>query len=317
LASRSPNPLGSSASGIRPFRKTTIGHHARWRAAALLLFLAPYLLGMLLLVVLPALLSFALAFTAYDALSPPAWRGLQNFAEIFASPLFWTALRNSATFVLLAVPLRVLGALALALLLRERRRGAGFYRAAVYLPTVIPDVAYALIWLWIFNPIYGPLNSVLGAIGLPQPAWLARADSALLAIVIMSALQIGEGFVVLLAGLQDIPRDYYHSAALDGGSRWQLFRFITLPLLAPWLVLLTIRDIILSAQSTFAPAYMMTGGGPYYATFFMPLLIYQEAFDRFRFGHGSALLLLLFLGVGLLLLLLYYVVGGWGYAGDG
>jgi multiple sugar transport system permease protein len=272
---------------------------------------------MLLLVVLPALLSFALAFTAYDALSPPAWRGLQNFAEIFASPLFWTALRNSATFVLLAVPLRVLGALALALLLRERRRGAGFYRAAVYLPTVIPDVAYALIWLWIFNPIYGPLNSVLGAIGLPQPAWLARADSALLAIVIMSALQIGEGFVVLLAGLQDIPRDYYHSAALDGGTRWQLFRFITLPLLAPWLVLLTIRDIILSAQSTFAPAYMMTGGGPYYATFFMPLLIYQEAFDRFRFGHGSALLLLLFLGVGLLLLLLYYVVGGWGYAGDG
>jgi ABC-type glycerol-3-phosphate transport system permease component len=119
----------------------------------------------------------------------------------------------------------------------------------------------------------------------------------------MSALQIGEGFVVLLAGLQDIPRDYYHSAALDGGSRWQLFRFITLPLLAPWLVLLTIRDIILSAQSTFAPAYMMTGGGPYYATFFMPLLIYQEAFDRFRFGHGSALLLLLFLGVGLLLYL--------------
>jgi multiple sugar transport system permease protein len=316
LAPRSSDSLDSSAPGIQPSRRITIPDYARWRTASLLLFLAPYLMGMLVLVVLPALLSFALAFTSYDALSPPTWRGLQNFPEIFANPLFWMALRNSVYFVLLAVPLRVLGALALALLLREPRRGVGFYRAAVYLPTVIPDVAYALIWLWIFNPIYGPLNGVLGAVGLPRPAWLAHADTALLAIVIMSLLQIGEGFVVLLAGLQDIPQDYYHSAALDGGNRWQLFRFITLPLLAPWLVLLTIRDIIMSAQSTFAPAYMMTGGGPYYATFFMPLLIYQEAFDRFRFGHGSALLLLLFLGVGLLLLLLYYVVGGWGYAGD-
>jgi multiple sugar transport system permease protein len=283
---------------------------------SLLLFLAPYLVGMVVLVAAPAMLSFALAFTAYDALSPPTWRGLQNFPEIFANPLFWTALRNSAYFVLLAVPLRVVGALALALLLRERRRGAGLYRVAVYLPTVIPDVAYALIWLWIFNPIYGPLNAVLGAVGLPRPAWLAHGDSALAAIVIMSSFQIGEGFVVLLAGLQDIPRDYYQSAALDGGSRWQLFRFITLPLLAPWLLLLTIRDIIMSAQSTFAPAFVMTGGGPYYATLFLPLLIYQEAFDRFRFGHGSALLLLLFVGVGLLLLLVYYVVRGWGYPGD-
>jgi multiple sugar transport system permease protein len=271
---------------------------------------------MLLLVVAPAMLSFTLAFTAYDALSPPTWRGFQNFAEIFANPLFWTAVRNSALFVLLAVPLRVLGALALALLLNVRRRGVGFYRVAVYLPTVIPDVAYALIWLWIFNPIYGPLNVALGAVGLPQPAWLAQSNLALLAIVIMAVFQIGEGVVVLLAGRQDISPDYYQSAALDGGSRWQLFRFITLPLLAPWLLLLTIRDIIMSAQSTFAPAYLMTGGGPYYATFFMPLLIYQEAFDRFRFGHGSALLLLLFLGVGLLLLLVYYLVGGWGYAGD-
>jgi multiple sugar transport system permease protein len=177
---------------------------------------------------------------------------------------------------------------------------------------VIPNVAYALIWAWIFNPIYGPLNLVLGAVGLPTPAWLARPDTALLAIAIMSAFQIGEGLVVLLAGLQDIPQDYYQSAALDGGTRWQLFRFITLPLLAPWLLLLTLRDIILSAQSTFTPAYLMTGGGPYYATLFMPLLIYQSAFDRFRFGQGAAMMLLLFLSVGLLIVLVYLVMRAWG-----
>jgi multiple sugar transport system permease protein len=282
----------------------------------MLLLLSPYLVGMIVLVVAPALLSFSLAFTEYDALSAPSWRGLQNFWEIFANPLFWIAIRNSAFFVLLAVPLRLLGALALALLLNHRRRGVGVYRVAVYLPTVIPDVAYALIWLWIFNPIYGPLNVALGAVGLPQPAWLATGSGARLAIVIMSVFQIGEGLVVLLAGRQDIPEDYYQSAALDGGNRWQLFRWITMPLLAPWLLLLTIRDVIMSAQSTFAPAYLMTGGGPYYATLFMPLLIYQEAFDRFRFGHGAALLLLLFVAVGTLLLLLYYLVGGWGYADD-
>ncbi len=297
-------------------RRKAIARHSQRHTAALLLFLVPYLVGMIVLVVLPALLSFSLAFTAYDALSPPRWRDFQNFRELFANPLFWIAVRNSMVFVLLAVPLRLLGALALALLLNQRRRGVGAYRVAVYLPTVIPDVAYALIWLWIFNPIYGPLNVALGAVGLPQPTWLATGNGALIAIVIMSVFQIGEGLVVLLAGRQDIPEDFYQSAALDGGNGWQLFRWITLPLLAPWLLLLTIRDIIMSAQSTFAPAYLMTGGGPYYATFFMPLLIYQEAFDRFRFGHGAALLLLLFVGVGALLLLLYYLVGGWGYAGD-
>jgi multiple sugar transport system permease protein len=274
----------------------------------LLGMLAPFLIGTLILVALPALLSFGLAFTRYDGLSAPEWHGTLNFREIFADPLFVTAARNSLVFILLAVPLRVLGALALALLLRQRRRGVGVYRAAVYLPTVIPDVAYALAWLWILNPIYGPLNLALRAIGLPAPAWLAQSDTALPAIVIMSAFQIGEGFVLLLAGLQDIPQDYYESAALDGGNHWQLFRYITLPLLAPWLVLLTLRDIILTAQSTFAPAFLMTRGGPYYATLFMPLLVYEEAFDRFRFGHGSTLMLLLFISVGVLLLLVALTV---------
>jgi multiple sugar transport system permease protein len=260
----------------------------------------------------PAVLSLALAFTEYDALSPPVWRGLDNFHEIFSDELFLTSLRNSAFFVLLAAPLRLGGALALALLLSRRRRGLGAYRVAVYLPTVIPDVAYALIWLWIFNPIYGPLNQALSALGLPAPVWLLEPDTARLAIVIMSLFQIGEGFVVLLAGREEIPPDYYHAAAVDGAGPWQMFRLITLPLLAPWLLVLTIRDALLSAQSTFTPALLMTGGGPYYATLFTPLLVYQEAFDRFRFGRAAAMMLVLLLGLGLLLWLVTLVARGWG-----
>ncbi len=278
--------------------------------------LAPYLLGTAVLVVVPAILAFALAFARYDALSPPVWVGFDNFRTIFRDPIFRIALRNSALFVILAVPLRVLGALALALLLNRARRGTGLYRAAVYLPTIIPEVPYALAWLWLVNPIYGPINLLLGALGLPKPTWLVNPDTALLVIVVMSAFQLGEGFVVLLAGLQDIPGELYDAAAIDGGGTWRVFWLITLPLLAPWLLLNTLRDTMLSAQGTFAPAYIMTGGDPYYATLFLPLHIYNVAFGSFRFGQATAMMLLLLVGVALLLLLIYRAVGGWGYDDD-
>jgi multiple sugar transport system permease protein len=284
--------------------------------AGLYLLLLPYLLGALLLVVLPALFSFALALTEYDALSPPVWRGLQNFYHLSQDQLFLISIRNSAVFVLLTVPLRILGALALALLLDQPRRGVKLYRTAIYLPTVVPNVAYALIWLWVFNPVYGPLNILLDSLGLPTPAWLVNEKTALPALAFMALFQIGEGFAVLLAGLQEIPQDYYRAAALDGANRWQLFRYITLPLLSPWLLLITMRDIIVSVQGTFTPALIMTGGGPYYATLFAPMLIYETAFDRFRFGEGAAMMLLLFLALGLLLWLVYAAVGGWGYADE-
>jgi multiple sugar transport system permease protein len=277
------------------------------------LLLGPYLLGTALLIALPALLAFALAFARYDAPAPPAWVGLANFRAVARDPLFWIAARNSLLFVALAVPPRLLGALALALLLSRRRRGVGLYRVAIYLPTVIPEVPYALLWLWLVNPVYGPLNLLLGALGLPTPAWLVEPGTARLVIVLMACFQLGEGVVVLLTGLQDIPRELYDAAALDGGGWWRVFRAITLPLLAPWLLLNTLRDIMLSAQATFTPAYIMTGGGPDYATLFLPLHIYDVAFGSLRFGQATAMMLLLLLAVGLLLLLVYYAAGGWGY----
>ncbi|MEZ4660927.1 MAG: sugar ABC transporter permease [Caldilineaceae bacterium] len=146
--------------------------------------------------------------------------------------------------------------------------------------------------------------------------WLIGEDTALIALVLMSCLRVGEGMLLLIAARQGVSNEYFQAAALDGGSRWQLFRHITLPLLAPWLLLLLLRDILLSAQSSFVPVYMMTEGGPNYATTLLPYLIYEEAFSHFRIGHAAAMMLIMFVGIGALLWLIYRLVGGWGYADE-
>jgi multiple sugar transport system permease protein len=286
----------------------------RYRAQ-LWIILSPYLLGAAILIGLPAVLTILLAFIRYDGISPPVWVGWANFRLTVANPfdiLPPTALYNTLYFTFLSVPVRILGALALALWLHRWRKGVGLYRAAVYLPTILPDVAYALIWLWVFNPLYGPLNFILSALGLPAPAWLADPQYAKLVFVVMTAFQIGEGFVVLLAGLQNIPPDYYAAAAVDGGSGWQQFRYITLPLLAPWLILLTLRDIIMGGQGLFTANLIMTNGDPYYSTLFLPLHIYEEAFDRLNFGPASAMTLVLIVTIASLIGMVVSIVGSWG-----
>jgi multiple sugar transport system permease protein len=145
---------------------------------------------------------------------------------------------------------------------------------------------------------------------------LADASTAKVPSVVMSLFQIGDGFVVLLAGLRNVPREYYDAGAIDGGGRLQLFRYLTLPLLMPWLVLLTFRDVILAFQYTFTPSLLMTRGDPYYSTLFLPLLVYEEAFDRFRFGPGSALMLVQLLITGLLIAALFLVFRARGYTTD-
>jgi multiple sugar transport system permease protein len=281
------------------------------RRSALLLL--PYLIGAFFLVGLPLILSLAVSFFAYDGLSAPAWAGWANFWEVSFDPLFRVALVNSLTFIYLAVPLRILAALGLALLLSRPRPGTGLYRAMVYLPTVVPEIAFALLWLWIFNPLYGPLNQILRLLGLPAPAWLVNSQTALPALVMMSLFTIGEGFVILLAALKSISPEVYDAAWVDGSGRWQAFTYITLPLLKPWLVLLIFRDVIFTFQTTFTPAYIMTGGGPYFATLFLPMLVFEEAFDRLRFGVGSVMMLLMILFTLGLLVLIYAIFQEWGY----
>lgn len=265
------------------------------------LFLLPYLLGTFVLVVVPALMTLGVSFTDYHGIQAPTWAGLDSFRRVGTTPLVRLGLYNTLLFAGAAVPLRLLGALGLSLLLGSRRRGAGLARAAAFLPTVLPETAYALVWLWILNPVSGPLNLLLGAVGLPAPAWMAEAGTARLAIVLMALLQVGEGFVVLIAARQMVPAAVYEAAAVDGASPWQGFWHITLPLIMPWILLLLCRDLVVSVQNTFTPSFVLAYGGPYYATTLLPLLIYELAFDFMDWGLASAVLVVVYLWILLLI----------------
>ncbi|MBA3330863.1 MAG: sugar ABC transporter permease [Actinobacteria bacterium] len=276
---------------------------------------APYVFGIALLIVAPALVTFALALSEYDLLRSPRYVGLGNFRELVSDEVFRIALRNSLLFIALAVPLRLLGALGLALLLHRRYRGVGAYRTATYLPTVVPDVAYALLWLWIFNPLYGPLNLALGALGGPMPHWLTDAGDAQTAVVIMSLFQIGEGFIVALATRQGLPGELYELAAIEDAKPLYVFGRVTLPLMAPTLLLLLFRDTIFSFQANFVPALIVTEGGPPpYATTYLPLFVYRNAFEYLRYGYAASAALVMFAATALIVYAQYRIIRRWRHA---
>jgi multiple sugar transport system permease protein len=279
------------------------------------IMLAPYLFGMAILIALPAIVTFALALTEYDLIRSPRFIGLENFRELWNDEIFRTSVRNSLMFILFAVPLRLLGALILALLFHKRYRGVAAYRTSGYMPTVVPDVAYALLWLWIFNPLYGPLNLALAELGGPTPSWLTDPRAAQWAVIIMSLFTIGEGFIVAMATRQGIPPELYELGDLEDASRSYMFWRLTLPLMAPTLLLLMFRDTIFSFQANFVPALIVTEGGPApYATTYLPLFIYRNGFEYLRYGYAAAATLAMFLITALIVYMQYRIVKRWRHA---
>ena len=281
----------------------------------LVLMLLPYLFGIAVLVALPAIVTFALALYEYDLIRSPRFVGLGNFDELLDDEVFRISVRNSLMFILFAVPLRLAGAVALALLLHRRFRGVGAYRTAGVLPTVVPDVAYALLWLWIFNPLYGPLNLALQALGGPTPRWLTDPRAAQWAVIVMSLFTIGEGFLVALATRQSLPHELYELADLEAAKPWYVFGRVTLPLMAPTLLLLLFRDTIFSFQANFVPALIVTEGGPPpYATTYLPLFVYQNAFEYLRYGYAAAATVSMFLITAAIVYIQYRIVRRWRHA---
>lgn len=283
----------------------------------LLLMLAPFLVGLFALVVVPAIASLAVAFFDYSPLRPTTfkWAGLDQFALLREDPLFWTALGNSLIYTLISVPLRMGGALGMALFLEKRRKGIGFYRSAAYIPTIIPDVAYAIMWLWIFNPLFGPISQVLKTFGQQPQAWLLDPVGAKGAIISMGVWQIGEGIVILLAALRDVSPDLHDAAQVDGASYLTRLWMLVMPLIAPTFLLLLFRTTIVTLQDNFTPALLVTQGGPYYATYFLPLKIYQDAFGgAFRFSYGAAMIWALYAVSAIIVFLQFATTRRWSRA---
>jgi multiple sugar transport system permease protein len=276
-----------------------------------ILMLLPYGIGAVVLFIVPALLTFVLAFTDASLVQAPNYVGGDNFVNLSKDVVFDDVLRHTLAFVALVVPIRILVATGAALLLHARFRGAAAGRTAVFLPTVIPDAAAALLWIFVFNPIYGPANALLGALGVGPVSWFSDSTAAFAMIAIALAFTVGESFVVALAARQELPEDLYAIARLEGAGPWHVLRTVTLPLMAPVLALLAIRDVAVVLQLSFSFTYLLTDGGPDRATLFLPIYSFDVGFEGLRYGYATAMTLLLFVGCLALAFLQWRIVRRW------
>ena len=222
--------------------------------------------------------------------------GGENYTRLlFTDKIFWKSLSVTITYAVFSVPLGVVGSLALAVLLNQKVAGQKLFRTMLYLPSLVPAVASALLWQWVFNADNGALNQMLGWVGLPNVEWLQDEHFTLTAFVLMSLWGIGGGrMVIFLAGLQGIGDTYLEAATLDGASPWRRFVSITLPLLSPVMFFNVVMGLIGSFQ-VFTSAYVMTGGGPNNASRFYALYLFETAFQQFKLGKASAMAWILFL----------------------
>ncbi|MBC7121690.1 MAG: sugar ABC transporter permease [Pseudothermotoga sp.] len=256
----------------------------------------PGFVGFVIFVFGAVVFSLFLSFFEWDMLTKPTFVGLKNFTKLLLEDrTFHLVFRNTLWFVLGTVPTRVLLGLVLALVLVRNIPGRTFFRAVVFLPVIIPTVAAAMVWRWIFNADFGLLNDFLYQIGISNlPRWLSDPKWALTAIVILSVWKdVGFSTVMFMAGLQSIPTTVYEAAQLDGASAWRTFIHITLPLLSPTTFFVIVINVISSFQ-VFDQAYVLTGGGPGNATNTIVYYIYNNAFQWFRMGYAAAIAWVLF-----------------------
>jgi multiple sugar transport system permease protein len=285
---------------------TVIGKHQKTTAAAsnadrrrrvrtAFAFLAPSLLGVVLFLVVPVIFVIVLSLSQWNLLTPIRWVGFSNYANIFRFDGFGHSLLVTAYYVLLNIPAQTVLALGLALLLNNQRRGSAFIRVICVLPFLAQPVAIGVVWNWFFSPTTGLINQMLAHIGITGPAWLSNAATAMPVIAFANIWQyVGYNMLFFLAGLQAVPPSLYEAASLDGATRLQQFRRVTLPLLRPAMLFVLVTGVIGSFQ-VFDMVYVLTNGGPGRATYVANLNIYNTAFAGFRIGEASAMSVVLFL----------------------
>lgn len=282
-------------------------------ARAGFLFVLPWLLSLLVFTVYPVFATTYLSFTNYSIVESPDWVGLANYREMFsADPSFWPAVSNSAFYALLSVPLGLVVSLGVAVVLNLRATGIGLYRTLFYLPSVVPPVVSTLVFLVMFEPQAGLINTLLQSIGLPGPAWFSDPAWAKPGLVILSLWGIGTSVMIFLAGLQDVPQSLLEAAEIDGAGPGQKFWHITLPLLTPMILFNLVMGVIYSFQ-VFIQALVIGGttGKPVEATLMFMVLIYRNAFRYFKMGYASALATVMFVAVVAITLLIFRTARLW------
>ena len=268
----------------RTTRRT--GLHKRWLPY---LLVSPYLLHLLLFVGFPVIFSVVLTFHHWNIIAPMEFAGLANYYHLLHDRLFWKALANTFSFLLIHIPLQVVVALALAYFLNQRLVLRGFFRAVFFLPVVISGVVVTMLWQQLFGLETGLLNQLLVALGAARVEWLSDPSIAMRSIAVMATWKnVGLYVVLFLVGLQTVPQSQYEAASIDGASEWQQFWHITLPAINPTLFMVVVLSTI-GGFSLFIEPYIMTDGGPLNSTLSAMLYIYRQAFEYYHMGYSATL----------------------------
>ncbi|NLI22925.1 MAG: sugar ABC transporter permease [Clostridiales bacterium] len=282
---------------------------SRWAYA----FISPMLVGYTLFVLLPIAATLVISLTDWSLISKPSWVGLDNYRALFQDGEFYVVVRNTLYFTALLLPSNLAVCLGLAWLLKDRFRGVGLFRTAVFTPVVTSVVVWGIVWKYIFQTDNGIINVALRMIGVQGPHWLFTSALAIPIVAFVTLVKgLGMNMVILIGAMQDVPAFYYEAARLDGASGWRQFRSITLPLIAPSIFLVTIMTVIGSLK-VFGQIYSLTGGGPGNSSYVFVYYIYQQAFRFYEFGYASAISAILFLIILILTLAQWNVRKKWVY----
>lgn len=290
------------------------GHPAWWRTARIrrlvtgYLFIAPFILGFFLWFLIPALTALWLVFQDWNLIRDPSFIGLRNIQKLFDDRLFTKSLAVTSYFTFVSVPLQLVLAFLLALLLNAKVRGIAVFRTIFYLPSIVPAVANAVLWAFIFNPEFGLLTPLLRFLDLPRILWFQDPQWAMPAMILMSLWGLGAAMVIYLAGLQGIPESLFEAAEIDGAGRMAKLIFVTLPLMSPVIFFNLLIGLIGSFQ-IFTAGYLITSGGPQNATLFYVLYTYRTAIEYLDMGYAAVLSWVLFFILLLLSLLVFRYVG--------
>ncbi len=270
-------------------RNRPSGRNARRETLTALCFASPWIVGFCVFLAYPLIASFYYSFCDYSVLRSPVWIGGQNYSMLVRDELFWKGLQNTAIYAAMALPFGMAVAISLALLLNAKVRGMTVYRTIFFVPSLVPTIPLAVLWLWVFNGEHGILNEALKWLHIPGPNWLGDPHWSKPALALLAIWGAGNAMVIYLAGLQDVPAEMYEAAELDGAGFWAKTRHVTLPMLSPVILFNGFMGIIGTLQVFAEPYVMFPGGAPVRSTYFYTMYLFDNAFIFHKMGYACAM----------------------------